>query len=245
MVFPEFNSQVNLNGMPREGSKKMGKKSAILVLVVMTVLLSCVCLAMVSIANTGTWPDSWPKELEPYRKQAKSVSGNQETAYEISFYNREDFEKAWPHILTLKSPGASLILENSPPTYFGFGESTAKFGFGESTAKARVRILCPVAVWVRTPDGKRLATGPPWPDYLKSESGELPEYVTNENGKWVPADRGDRVDVLQRARVDIVLITDGKIVDLNRIPLPPDTPIIDNRFKDKEQHNKPDADDGE
>lgn len=29
------------------------------------------------------------------------------------------------------------------------------------------------------------------------------------------------------------LVVDGKIVDLNRIPLPADTPIIDERFKDK------------
>lgn len=29
----------------------------------------------------------------------------------------------------------------------------------------------------------------------------------------------------------IELIVDGEIVDLNRIPLPPDTPIIDERFK--------------
>jgi hypothetical protein len=29
----------------------------------------------------------------------------------------------------------------------------------------------------------------------------------------------------------IELIVDGKIVDLNRIPLPRDTPIIDERFK--------------
>jgi hypothetical protein len=28
------------------------------------------------------------------------------------------------------------------------------------------------------------------------------------------------------------LVVDGEIVDLNRIPLPPDTPIIDERFKD-------------
>lgn len=64
--------------------------------------------------------------------------------------------------------------------------------------------------------------------------GELPEYVTSEEEdgrlKWVPADGG------HRARVDIILITDGKIVDLNRIQLPPDTPIIDNRFK-KEHNN--------
>jgi hypothetical protein len=28
------------------------------------------------------------------------------------------------------------------------------------------------------------------------------------------------------------LVVDGEIVDLNRIPLPPDTPIIDERFQD-------------
>jgi hypothetical protein len=31
----------------------------------------------------------------------------------------------------------------------------------------------------------------------------------------------------------IELIVDGEIVDLNRIPIPPDTPIIDERFKDR------------
>ena len=36
----------------------------------------------------------------------------------------------------------------------------------------------------------------------------------------------------------IELIVDGSIVDLNRIPLPSDTPIIDERFK---QAGKPDA----
>jgi hypothetical protein len=30
----------------------------------------------------------------------------------------------------------------------------------------------------------------------------------------------------------IELAVDGNIVDLNRIPLPPDTPIIDERFKE-------------
>ena len=34
----------------------------------------------------------------------------------------------------------------------------------------------------------------------------------------------------------IWLVVDGDIVDLNRIPLPPDTPIIDERFKDR--HDK-------
>jgi hypothetical protein len=30
----------------------------------------------------------------------------------------------------------------------------------------------------------------------------------------------------------IELVVDGAIVDLNRIPLPADTPIVDERFKD-------------
>jgi hypothetical protein len=34
-------------------------------------------------------------------------------------------------------------------------------------------------------------------------------------------------------RYQIMLVVDGNIVDLNRIPLPADTPIIDERFKDR------------
>jgi hypothetical protein len=73
----------------------------------------------------------------------------------------------------------------------------------------------------------------------------LPEYVVIQNGKWAALERSairSGTERWFRARVDIVLITDGSIVDLNRIPLPADTPIIDNRFKDR--HNKTDAGDG-
>ena len=33
-----------------------------------------------------------------------------------------------------------------------------------------------------------------------------------------------------RARIDIVLVVDGNIVDLNRMPLPANTPIVDRWF---------------
>jgi len=33
----------------------------------------------------------------------------------------------------------------------------------------------------------------------------------------------------------IELVVDGKTVDLNRIPLPEDTPIIDKRFKEEQK----------
>lgn len=86
-------------------------------------------------------------------------------------------------------------------------------------------------------DLKLLRIGPPWPDHIKSESGALPEYVVYENGKlalWDP-DGGRSLPKeparLMRCRVDIELIVDGQIVDLNRIALPADTPIIDKRFQ--------------
>ena len=37
----------------------------------------------------------------------------------------------------------------------------------------------------------------------------------------------------------IELVVDGKVVDLNRIPLPPDTPVIDERFKDQDKADQP------
>ena len=59
--------------------------------------------------------------------------------------------------------------------------------------------------------------------------------MINQDGKWVAHDGKNRKDPLHyplyRARVHIVLITDGKIIDLNCIPLPAGTPIIDNRFR--------------
>jgi hypothetical protein len=42
------------------------------------------------------------------------------------------------------------------------------------------------------------------------------------------AEAGDRLE----RTIYIELIVDGEIVDLNRIPLPPDTPIVDERFPD-------------
>ena len=205
----------------------MRKKSMVILLAVMTVLITSFCFALVEFSNTGIWPDSWPKELERYRKQSKSFSrdlGIEETWHEIYFQKREEFEQAWPHILKLKAKGAPLILERSPSTHW------------PSTVETGVRIFCPSPPF----------SDPPWPDDIRLPSGGLPEYVSNQDGKWVAHDGKNRKDYLRyplyRSRVDIVLITDGKIIDLNRIPLPADTPIIDNRFKDK--HNKSDAGDG-
>jgi len=124
------------------------------------------------LTDRGEWPNSWPKELEPLRKHARTLDGPLplDLHYAIRFTDRDEFESAWPHILDVKSKGTSLRLVRGPNFFLG----------GES--KAGVVIHCP--------------------------RGQSDEAATLE------------------------LVVDGDIVDLNRIPLPPDTPIVDERFKD-------------
>jgi hypothetical protein len=125
----------------------------------------------------GTWPKSWPRKLEPLREQAWTWVGGQVmyTRYDIPFADRDEFESVWPHLLKLKSKGASLTLVNRSH-YYG----------GGSGMTGGVIIIPPL-------DG-------------------------HSEGPW--------------SVTRIFLKVDGKIVDLNRIRLPADTPIIDERFKD-------------
>jgi hypothetical protein len=125
------------------------------------------------IWDKGEWPKSWPKELEPLRKQSRTLDGPTpfDRHYAIRFTKRDEFESAWPHILEVNSKGASLVLVRGPNFFLGDGR------------KAGVVLHCPPL-------------------------GEL-DHLTR-----------------------IELVVDGEIVDLNRIPLPADTPIIDERFKD-------------
>ena len=128
--------------------------------------------AVYSVRLTGDWPKSWPKELEPLRKQSRTLVGPvaENRHYAIPFTKREEFESAWPHLLTVKSKGASIRLVRAPNFFLG-------------DPKAGVVVHSP-------PLGQ-----------------EDPTYIE--------------------------LVIDGDIVDLNRIPLPVDTPIIDERFKDR------------
>ncbi|AQT68112.1 hypothetical protein STSP2_01267 [Anaerohalosphaera lusitana] len=192
--------------------------------VLMAVLVSSLTFSYVGVDNKGTWPKSWPEELESLRDQSRTVDvlhGIKEKVYEIPFTDADQFARAWPHILKVKTPGAPLILEKAPSMYCVSG----------TCCSAGARILAPSNLYVG-----ELTAGPPWPENLKTPKGSLPEYVIHEEGKWIPADpnrqKGDYHSRL-RARTDIVLIVDGDILDLNKIPLPPHTPIIDNRFKDQ------------
>ena len=190
--------------------------------VLLAVAMACgVCSALVIAIYGGNWPDSWPRELEPFRARAWTFGfegfGLEETVHQIPFDSREEFEGAWPHILKLKSKGGPLILEKSP------------FATAGQRIEAGVCIKWPPGTVRQLPDGTRLEAKAPWPDSAISPAGELPEYVMPEHGTWVPCTTKLPKERF-RARVDIILVVDGRVVDLNRLELPGETPIVDRRF---------------
>ena len=145
---------------------------------------SSAALADYSVQDEGTWPQSWPKELEPLRKQARTLEGPLILLlhYAIPFSDRDAFESAWPHLVKVKSHGAPIVLRRAPNFFLG----------GEAAA----------GVCIHTPP-----------------EGDKPLSGQEAKGQW-------------HKTIYIELIVDGQIVDLNRIALPPDTPIIDERFKE-------------
>ena len=161
----------------------------------MVAVVAAQLFADVSIENRGSWPDTWPKELEPLRANSRTIEGplGGFLYYEIPFTERDAFESAWTHLLKVKSPESPIVLIRSP--YTGTG---ARKG---SSMKAGVLINSyPLASSTATP-----ATS----DAPAKDSAPKSKNTTT-----------------------IVLVVDGEVVDLNRIPLPPNTYFQDERFKD-------------
>jgi hypothetical protein len=201
--------------------------------------------ALVMGSPTGIWPKTWPKELEPYRTQAKTLSigtGIQEDVFEIYFQSRQDFGEIWPIILSIKSDGAPLRLKTME------APSKEKVGLFENT-KPMVRIYAPCydGGELIIPGSKfypysstKLYPYPPWPESVYLPNGKLPEYVKiSKDSKTLVPVIGDLskqpvTGFFFRARIEIELVVDGQIIDLNRIQLPADTFIIDKRTLDKE-----------
>jgi hypothetical protein len=202
-------------------------------LVGLIVIVICsLSFGLVGIREHGDWPKAWPKELESYRNQAKTLmvgTGTQENVFEIYFKEREDFEKIWPILLVIKSDGAPLKLRSI--------ESASKTQIGLfSNKEPMVRIYCPAYDSSGTTvKNKKLCPYPPWSESVYLPNGKLPEYVraSEEGNTWLPvwSDPNSQKfrGFLFRARIDIELVVDGNIIDLNRIKLPPFTYIIDNR----------------
>ena len=140
---------------------------------------------------------SWPAELEPIRKQARTLVGPEilNRHYQIPFTKREEFEAAWPHFLKVKTKGAPIILVRGPKSSFF--------------------AVKPAGVHIQTP---------PADARQKTAVTEVSsEDAKKAHGEW------------RTNATYIELVVDGEIVDLNRIPLPADTLIIDERFKDEKK----------
>jgi len=158
-------------------------KKTIALLVAIAFCTASSVYSLYRVNDRGTWPDDWPRELEPLRVQSRTLEGPHFGLlhYAIPFTEREAFEAAWPHLLTVKSQGAPIVLRRGPSFWLGDG----------------------AGVCIHTPP-----------------AGEAPITDPEEiDGRW-------------ESTIYIELIVDGDIVDLNRILLPPDTPIIDERFEE-------------
>lgn len=166
-------------------------KRILAVLAVAAVFLVAPAYAIYSVSERGEWPKDWPQELEPLRAHARTLIGPDAGSrhYAIRFANRDEFEAAWPHLLTVRSKGAPIFLVRGENFFLG------------DDAKAGVIVRCPpVGQWENpaTPEGPI-------------------EGVQDPHAKWWNTNR-------------IELVVDGEVVDLNRIPFPADTPIVDERF---------------
>ncbi len=84
-------------------------------------MLFCVlgpAYALYTVSEQGEWPKSWPRELDPLRKQARTMVGPMvpERHYAIRFTSRKEFESAWPYLLKVKTRAAPIFLIRS--SYF-------------------------------------------------------------------------------------------------------------------------------
>jgi len=96
-----------------------------------------------------------------------------------------------------------------------------------------VCILAPSNGSLQWPDGRSIELNSELPAIIRATLQMLPEYVApTKSGDWAEWRRDwggqDVHGFIQRVRTDIVLVVDGKIVDLNRIQLPKD--VTDRRF---------------
>jgi len=110
-------------------------KRAIVLLAVIALGTAASVFADYSVRDEGMWPKSWPKELEPLRKQARTLVGPEELNrhYAIPFSKRAEFESAWPHIVKVNSKRASIYLRRASNSFLGGGN------------KAGVVVHCPPA----------------------------------------------------------------------------------------------------
>ena len=199
------------------------------------VLATSMCSAIWGVSNTGNWPKSWPAQLEPLRSQSRTLHHDGYTMYHVPFTDRAQFEAAWPHFLSIATADSPLTLSRGHDRWTAVDFDAGVVIFTPNTGQLivpgdkKTTIYGPeVASAIREgklkiPAGTYLKVGPPWPDAIRDESGKLPEYVVADGLEWRTTTLQEiranvtKTSLTRRARTEIRLIVDGKVVDLNRI----------------------------
>ena len=134
------------------------------------------------VVEKGDWPENWPKELDGLRKQSKTLVSKSSRHFAIRFKSREEFERLWPHLLSIRTKGAPVVIAKSPSVFLGH--------------EAGIVVHSPI-----------------------------PELVN--------ASPVDATNFRQRLphTIYIELVSDGDIIDLNRIQLSTDDLVVDQRFE--------------
>jgi hypothetical protein len=201
--------------------------------IVVLAAVSC-AFGLMIVRDGGHWPDNWPEQMDALRSSATTgdfSSGAQATYYYIEFSSRDQFEGVWPCLLQLKSKGAPLRLMSVDPPKT---DSNDRRVFHSRPTAA---LVCPTqGSYRKTADGS-YSHHAEWTASIETRlaDGVLPQFVGKDFiGNWVivsePHDPNSvRFWPYQQARVEIALYVDGEIIDMNRIRLPEDTPILDHR----------------
>jgi hypothetical protein len=205
------------------------------------------------VSDTGDWPKSWPAQLEPLRSQSRTLRHDGYTMYHVPFTDRAQFEAVWPHFLSILDDDSQLTLSRGHDRWTAVDFDAGVVIFTPNTGQLivpgdkKTTIYGPeVASAIREgklkiPAGTYLKVGPPWPDAIRDKLGKLPEYVVADGLEWRATtlqelrdsrnlrDNVTKISLTRRARTEIRLIVDGKVVDLNRIQLP--NSVVDKRFQ--------------
>lgn len=216
----------------------MNRSTGLRTLVKSAIVVGCLSTAAIVHARGvstrgGDWPENWPQELEPFRERAESVSYGTTVwtqYYVIEFDSREAFESVWPTVLKLKSKDAPISLQTPDKPKSDPNDPRVVYD------KPTLWIICPPrddGTYEQTSDETYQHIGP-WSEDLESLD-TLPQYAGKQkkDGKWVAwknsAPLSDYEGAARQARVELGLYVDGEIIDLNRIHIPKETPIKDNR----------------
>ncbi|MDM8004712.1 MAG: hypothetical protein QUV05_00970 [Phycisphaerae bacterium] len=205
---------------------------------------SGVSFAVIFFEDRGAWSSDWSKELEPCRARASTISeqpiGGGEV-YTIPFADRGDFEKIWPVLVTLKSKGAPLILRSGGvevrrrcPVFSDVSLDLS--GVKKDDSAEPDDWISAVRLRTVAKESKEYCAGWPVGTYpgVKIYAPSTSCYAKGSSA-YAGAEAQDHSTMGRSTTVIELFVGDGKVIDLNRIRLPAETPIVDNRVFESEQ----------